>query len=380
MNHKIAHVPVIIFLATLLSACGANDPSGVANSIGSESAGNNGCVDRSTKLGIEGGGLRRLIGGITDIGNDDTLVVGCQPVSARNAVVVVEGEIVTLRDLEVGQIVEVLGRLEPQSGDLQAERITGKVEPDSHGRYVGTVTIGGVDYFGDALLTVDGAIRLHVGGPYSATGALQSTRPETSAQFVGTLQVQGSDATGNGVVIGQGCASAAPIRFCNGAAPAEIRVFVNANSVEGELQVSTNAGEETWLLNLDAWSNYYLLSAERSYLAGSYRELIAEFNVGADLIMSIDSDGRLFFQSAPSDCVANGTLEPHLDGSFNVYDVELTLASCTGLYAYLNGAYEGFATTTPGSVWDYDVRLRVWLSKADGAPPTAAVTLLGDPL
>ena len=38
------------------------------------------------------------------------------------------------------------------------------------GRYVGTVTIGGLQYFGDALLTADGLIRLYVGGPYDGGG------------------------------------------------------------------------------------------------------------------------------------------------------------------------------------------------------------------
>jgi len=35
------------------------------------------------------------------------------------------------------------------------------------GHFIGTVTIGDVDYYGDALLTSDGAIRVYVGGPYA---------------------------------------------------------------------------------------------------------------------------------------------------------------------------------------------------------------------
>jgi hypothetical protein len=46
----------------------------------------------------------------------------------------------------------------------------------------------------------------------------------------------------------------------------------------------------------------------------------------------------------------------------------------------LNGAYEGFATTTPSSYWNYDFLLRAWLSKPEGASPAAAVTLLGLPV
>jgi hypothetical protein len=301
-------------------------------------------------------------------------------VSAANAVVVVDGQTVTLEDLVVGQIVEVLGRVDSESGNLDAERITGAAQPGTHGRYVGTVTIDGVDYFGDALLTEDGALRLYVGDqPYSRSGALQTTRPETSAQLVGNFQVQGNAASGSGTVIGQGCSAAAPIRFCNEVASAEFDVMVDQDNVQGEVQVSTSAGQETWLLDLGAWSNYYLLSAARqSYVAHQWQEVLAEFNVSADMIISIDSDGRLFFQSAPSGCTGNGTLTPHLDGAFNVYDAEVTLESCTGAFAYLNGVYEGLATTTASGYWDYDVRLRVWLSKAEGTSPAAALTLLSD--
>jgi hypothetical protein len=51
--------------------------------------------------------------------------------------------------------------LPPESGDSW------------QGRYVGTVTIGGVQYFGDALLTADALIRLYVGGPGGNDGLLQ---------------------------------------------------------------------------------------------------------------------------------------------------------------------------------------------------------------
>jgi hypothetical protein len=381
MKIKSASAYAVGLLGALLTACGSGGSPDSAASASPGNAGNSGCIDRSTAVGIEGGGLRRLLGTITSIGSDDTLVVGCQRISAGDAVVLVDGQPATLSDLEVGQIVEVLGSIDPESGNLDAERITGKVLPGSHGRYWGIVTIDGVDYFGDALLTVDGAIRLYVGGADGAidalSGVLETTRPPSSAQLVGTFYVQEGLALGSGVIIGQGCATATPIRFCGDTASAEISLRVDPEIVQGEIQVTTRAGEETWLLDLGDQSNYYVLSADPQYLAGQYQEALAEFNVGADMIISVDSDGRLFFQSAPSSCVANGTLAPHPDGSFNVYDVELTLESCTGAYAYLNGAYEGFATTTPSSYWNYDFLLRAWLSKPDGASPAAAVTLLG---
>jgi len=55
------------------------------------------------------------------------------------------------------------------------------------GRYVGTVTIGDIQYFGDAMITADGLIRLYVGGPYNDNGVLPVTVPASSAQLVGTL-------------------------------------------------------------------------------------------------------------------------------------------------------------------------------------------------
>jgi hypothetical protein len=379
MNLKIAHEPVIILLTVLLTACGSGGSPESAAPATPANAGNSGCIDRSMAVGIEGGGLRRLLGAITSIGNDGTLVIGCRRVLAADAVIVVDGHSGNLTDLQIGQVVEILGSIDPESGNLEADRVTTAAAPGPHGRYVGTVTIGGVDYFGDALLTVDGALRLYVGGSYDDGGQLELSQPENSAQLVANLQRQGNDASGSGIVIGQGCASAEPIRFCNETASGEISVVVDQQIFQGEIRVSTGTGEETWLVDLWAWDNYYVLSAEPQYVAGQYQEQLAEFNEAANMIIAIDADGRLFFQSAPSSCTGNGTLTRHLDGRFNVYDVELTLESCAGGYAYLNGVYEGLATTTPSNYWNYDALLRVWLSKRDAAAP-AAVTLLGFPI
>ena len=71
------------------------------------------------------------------------------------------------------------------------------------GRYVGTVTIGDVRYFGDAMLTADGLIRLYLGGPYDDDGVLPLTVPAGSAQLVGTLHGQTNRITGDGLVFGQ---------------------------------------------------------------------------------------------------------------------------------------------------------------------------------
>ena len=98
-----------------------------------------------------------------------------------------------------------------------------------------------------------------------------------------------------------------------------------------------------------------------------------------DTILSVDDAGQLFFQSAGSGCTGNGIASPHLDGNVNVYEVALTIASCDAPYTHLNGEFEGLATTTPGSYWDYDSFLRVWLSTSDPSAPPEAITMLAAP-
>ena len=248
----------------------------------------------------------------------------------------------------------------------------------SHGRFVGTVKIAGQDYYGDALLTIDGAVRLYVGGPYASNGALQQTRPESSEQFVGNLQVNGDQAVGSGVIIGQGCAPPHDfVGLCGAKALGEIRIgiAVDSGDIQGEIQVEVNGAHSSWTVKLSPWRNYYVLPARLESVAGQYQEELAEFALARDTIVNVDRAGKLFFQSARSGCTGNGTLAPHLDGKFNVYDVTLTIESCNAPYVYLNGEFEGLAAMSPGSVWDYDSVLRIWLSRSDGA--LVAVTMLG---
>ena len=250
-----------------------------------------------------------------------------------------------------------------------------------HGRYVGTVAIDGENYFGDALLTIDGSIRLYVGGRYSDTGALQLTKAEASAQFVGSMDVRSGLTTGTGVIIGQGCSVLVLPRFCAKPAPGEIAVSTDGDLMSGAIRVTTDRGVESWRLQLHAWYNFYELPARIEYVMGVYQEKLAEFAPDGDVIMSVDGAGRLFFQSATSDCTGNGVLAPHLDGTFNVYDITLTVEGCSGPYAYLNGAYEGLSTTSASAAWDYDTSLRSWLSKRAGdRSPPAALVLWGRPI
>jgi len=252
------------------------------------------------------------------------------------------------------------------------------------GRFIGTVKIGAAQYFGDAIFTTDGAVRLYVGGAYDPTGVVQVTRPDSSAQFVGTLKGSGGNASGTGIVVGQGCAVSVPGRFCGAAAQASMAIGVRYTGVDfgqiqGELHVTTESGDETWSLDLRDLNNYYVLPARLESLAGPYLEKLAEFAGDGDTVLSLDGAGRLFFQSPSSGCVGNGTLTPHLDGTVNVYDVTLDVEGCQAPRAYLNGVFGGLATTTPSTVWDYDSLLRMWLARTDGTSSPAALTLLADP-
>ena len=243
------------------------------------------------------------------------------------------------------------------------------------GRYVGTVTIGDVQYFGDAILTADGLIRLYVGDPYDDSGVLPQTVPAASAQLVGTVQGQSSQISGDGLVFGQQCAASQPIRFCAEIGHANIGLAVASVDLQGQIAVTTSAGTETWSLDMISFSNYYVLPATPGGLAGNYNEELADFALSSDTIISIDAEGVLFFQSAGSGCTGNGQLRPHLDGAVNVYDVSLTISACDAAHKYLNSTFDGLATTSPSDRWDYDINLRMWLSQQDpdvlgSSPPT----------
>jgi hypothetical protein len=231
------------------------------------------------------------------------------------------------------------------------------------GRYVGTVKISDVQYYGDALLTPDGLIRLYVGGPYLDDGTVQQSIPAGSAQLVGALRGQTSRVSGEGLIFGQECAASNPIRFCAEIGHADISVAVESGDIHGEISVMTSDRTETWSLELSPWSNYHVLPATQAALAGQYKEELAEFALSGDTITSIQADGSLFFHSASSGCTGKGLLRPHLDGAVNVYDVSVTISDCHAPYGSFNSIFEGLATTSPSAAWDYDVLLRMWLSR-----------------
>ena len=272
-----------------------------------------------------------------------------------------------------------------QSAPVQPPIATKESGDAWQGRYVGTVTIGDVQYFADAMLTADGLIRLYVGGPYDAIGSMPVTVPASSAQLIGTLRGRTNQISGDGLVFGQQCAASDPIRFCGEIGQANINISIAVVSpdtpavIQGTILVTASAGTETWSLDMYSFSNYYVdLPATQAGLEGQYQEQLADFALSGDTIIKIDAMGMLSFQSASSGCTGNGQVRPHLNGAVNVYDVSLTISGCNATYNYLNSTFKGLATLSPSDEWDYDSNLRMWLSQPNpdvsGASPPALTT------
>jgi hypothetical protein len=144
----------------------------------------------------------------------------------------------------------------------------------------------------------------------------------------------------------------------------------DTGAVHGEIR----GGGETWTFDLIRWSNFYDVPARLSDLAGQYAEEVAPFARGG-IVLTIDEDGRAFFQALPYLCTGNGTFAPLGDGESNVYAVDMSIANCDYPYVQYNGDYRGLATLSPSDYWGYDTNVRIWL--ASFSPDWSAVTFWG---
>lgn len=248
----------------------------------------------------------------------------------------------------------------------------------NHGYHAGLVVIEGVSHFADAIITADGSVRIYVGGPHGIASHLDLDRPTHSVIFEGSVRMQDLQthalATGTGIVIGQTCTPPDVGRFCAETGAAELSVTIVDGSLAGTLRVSSSQSTEVWMLQLAAWPVYYEGRAFVSQLGGQYLELHSEFAAAGQTVISVDSGGRLFFQSPGSHCVGNGTVTPHANGQFGVFDVVLRVESCAAERAYLNGEYGGLLVMAPSDYWNYDAVLRMWLSTS-GSPRVALSSL-----
>jgi len=188
-------------------------------------------------------------------------------------------------------------------------------------------------------------------------------------------------------VIGQLCDSTAA-RFCDEPARAEVFLEVTIDGLQtllaGELVVMAAAADERWSIRMGSESVYYAYPASRpGEYPGVFIERLAPFAQAEDMLLEIEPDGRMSFTSIASGCTGYGTLLPHLDGRYDVHDVHLRITDCTAQFAYLNSEFDGLATETASSPWDYDTWLVIFLAAPDGPPPRPALTMrayLEDPI
>ena len=248
------------------------------------------------------------------------------------------------------------------------------------GRVVGLATTPTGKHELTGLLTVDGTLRMSVYGSAAASFDLGG-----SVQFVGNVQLGAREVSGSGVVIGQACSAAAANRFCNVATPSAIKLTaLDAidSAVAGELRIASAAGDEVWPLEIGYWGGRPHLDAGSSLqtLQGTYEELVAEFAEGGGVLITVDSGGRIFFQSPITSCIGNGTLSVDGDAAANLYDVALTIAGCAAPYAALNNEFTGLSTFEPTTPWDYGLNIhKMWLSTSAAAASPAALMLWAGP-
>jgi hypothetical protein len=257
-----------------------------------------------------------------------------------------------------------------------ATEARGASAPDSegHGRFIGVVRIGKVDYFGDALVAEDGRMRLYVGGPYATSDSLQVTRARGAMQFVGTIDLRNGGMFGSGVILREGCG---PGTGCSTPISAELNIAAIKTEMRGEIRLlDPRAPDEIWSVEMAKWDNYYAREAAIPSMAGQYEELISEFSERTRTLIRIDEGGKLSFEDAQTGCSGRGTMTPHSSGAFNVYDVEIRIKGCDSLQAFMSGDWEGLAAESASSVGDSDSLLRIWLSIHAESDALAAVTLL----
>ncbi len=251
----------------------------------------------------------------------------------------------------------------------------GVLAPDSqgHGRFIGVVRIGNIDYFGDALVAEDGRVRLYVGGPYATSDLLQVTRASGAMQFVGTIDLRNGGMFGSGVVLEEGCGSGPD---CSTPISAELNIAPIKTQMRGEIRLLGPRESEIWSVDMTKWDNYYAREAAISSMAGQYEELISELSERTRTLIRIDESGKLSFEDAQTGCSGRGTMTPHSSGAFNVYDVEIHVEACDSLQSLMNGNWEGLAAESASSVHNSDSLLRIWLSAQNGSATEAAITLL----
>ena len=106
------------------------------------------------------------------------------------------------------------------------------------------------------------------------------TRPASSVQFVGAIEMRAAQGSGTGVIIGEECAINAAGPYCGDPAAAKISTTLESNSdgattgLQGEIEVTAATGTETWQIDLGLWPDNELATIPWT---GQLKELLAEF-------------------------------------------------------------------------------------------------------
>jgi hypothetical protein len=172
--------------------------------------------------------------------------------------------------------------------------------------------------------------------------------------------------------------------FCALTALAVVEITTGTREdFDGTLAVVIEGRTETWSFELSWWpDDLYLEPAVTESIAGSRPEQFAEWSKYEEVITTVDDRGALFFQSPTTGCIGNGSLTPHGNGAFSVYDAMLTIENCATQYAHLSGVFEGLATKTTrhsgfycAFYYDDCSGLAILLSTPEGAPRPRAVAM-----
>jgi len=245
------------------------------------------------------------------------------------------------------------------------------------GYYAGSVIIDGDGRTAEGLISADGLIRFRLQGP-------------DILQFAGSAQLQGNELVGSGVLIGENCGMSRAGLFCSASAPATISLRLNRPDRPWQLRGTigydlpgTRVAAQlsmTWASQTSGTDGPR--PASDRIVAGLYD--IDPFNAAitlnssaiSDASLSIDGQGRLFFQSPSTGCTGNGTIGLHSEGHFTAYDIALSIAGCSESFGFLNTEFEGLATGYYRiyDPFDFVTWMSAWLTSIDTSTP-AAITI-----
>jgi hypothetical protein len=227
-----------------------------------------------------------------------------------------------------------------------------------------------------ALLLPNGTFRMGMHGVgrdvFDAAGSIQ---------LVGHLAVNGGQAAGSGVAIGVGCGLPMSNPFCEETASWQMTLDTVSSWVdhgaEGELVITRSSGQERWFVDTGYWGGQPSFGSSGGPVEGLYRERLAEFGQGGDVLLDVSADGRFFFQGAHNGCVGNGLVMTYGNLAGHVNAVELTIEGCAGASSHLNRRFEGLSVIEAWTPWDYwGGYHKMWLStSSDGAPPAAMMLI-----